>query len=176
MAADSHRTHRRRRPLHGSPLYMSAVDDRVKAAMDLESSLEQDEYRPTALMANVKDVGRPFPMSMVIGNDMVKTALLLAAVNPAMGGVVISGRRGTCKSVLARALHRLLPPIERVKDSAYNLDPEAPDQMDSFTLSELEASGKEFAELEREICEAPFVQVSGAQCKSFEASCASVGR
>ncbi|KAG5188517.1 magnesium chelatase subunit D, putative chloroplast precursor [Tribonema minus] len=138
----------------------SGVDDRVKAAMEYEALLQaSEEPRPRALMANIKDVGRPFPMSMIIGNDNIKTALLLAAVNPAMGGVVISGRRGTAKSVLARALHRLLPPIERVKGSNYNLDPEIPDQVDSFTAEMLAAEGKELGELEREIVEAPFVQV-----------------
>eukprot|EP00904_Undaria_pinnatifida_P010858 jgi/Undpi1/6902/HiC_scaffold_21.g09377.m1 len=102
---------------------------------------------------------RAYPMSKIVGQDMVKLALLLAAVNPAMGGVLISGRRGTAKSILARAVHSVLPPIERIKDSPYNLDPEMPEMMDDFTAAMLKRDGKEFSDLETEIVDAPFVQV-----------------
>jgi magnesium chelatase subunit I len=53
----------------------------------------------------------------------MKTALLLNAVDPAIGGVLISGQKGTGKSTAVRALARILPQIEVVQGCPYNCDP-----------------------------------------------------
>lgn len=52
------------------------------------------------------------------------------------------------------------PSYRVLQDSAYNLDPEKPEMMDDFTAVMLEKEGKEFSDLETEIVDAPFVQVS----------------
>ena len=61
-----------------------------------------------------------FPFSAIVGQDEMKRALLIASVDPSIGGVMVFGDRGTGKSTAARALAGLLPPIAAIKDCPYN--------------------------------------------------------
>lgn len=67
-----------------------------------------------------------FPFSAIVGQQQLKTALLLCAVDPTLGGVLIRGDKGTAKSTAARALPDILPPIERVEGCAFNCTPGLP--------------------------------------------------
>ncbi len=69
-----------------------------------------------------------YPFTAIVGQERMKRALILNAVNPSIGGVLIRGERGTAKSTAARALAALLPEIEVVADCRFNCDPRRPDQ------------------------------------------------
>ena len=64
-----------------------------------------------------------FPFSAIVGQEEMKQALILTAVDPTIGGVLIFGDRGTGKSTAVRALASLLPPISVVDGCAYNCEP-----------------------------------------------------
>jgi magnesium chelatase subunit I len=68
----------------------------------------------------------PFPFSAIVGQDEMKLALLIAAVDGAIGGVLVFGDRGTGKSTAVRALAALLPPMKVVVGCPYGCDPAAP--------------------------------------------------
>ena len=64
-----------------------------------------------------------YPFPAIVGQDLMKRALLLNAVNPRIGGVLIRGERGTAKSTAARALASLLPDVEVIEDCRFGCDP-----------------------------------------------------
>lgn len=135
----------------------SVAEDRARAAMEAEEAASNVQVGKQA--DQMMSGGRPFPLSMVVGQDPIKQALLLSAVNYRMGGVVISGGKGTAKSVMARALHQLLPPIEVIKGSPFNIDPAGEFGIDDFLRTDLDNGGVPLDERETEVITAPFVQV-----------------
>ncbi len=68
-------------------------------------------------------MSRAFPFSAIVGQDDMKQALLLAAVDPSIGGVLVLGDRGTGKSTAVRALAAILPPIRVVEGCPYGCEP-----------------------------------------------------
>eukprot|EP00887_Chlorella_sp_A99_P000888 scaffold5.g888.t1 len=97
-----------------------------------------------------------FPLAAVVGMDHIKQALLLGAVDTGLGGIAIAGRRGTAKSIMARGVHALLPPIEVVEGSICNADPENPAEWEEGLAEKIAAAG---GEVRARVRDAPFVQI-----------------
>lgn len=64
-----------------------------------------------------------YPFTAIVGQERMKKALVLNAINPKIGGVLIRGEKGTAKSTVVRALADLLPEIEVVEGCRYGCDP-----------------------------------------------------
>ncbi|WP_320665075.1 magnesium chelatase ATPase subunit D [Prochlorococcus sp. MIT 1223] len=146
------------------------------------ASQENPTYNSSGTEGSLaKDIAnRSFPLAAITGHGTLKLALMLAAVDPCLGGVIIAGGRGTGKSVLARALHALIPPIEILDTDnsqenqsedlcplsiGRNLDPNASDEWDQSTKEFLEEKLGFFSknlssnDLPVKVVPAPFVQV-----------------
>ena len=86
-----------------------------------------------------------YPFTAIVGQDVLKRALILNVVNPGVGGVLIRGEKGTGKSIAVRALSDILPEIEIVKGCKYNCDPKKPDKFCNDCKA-LQEKGELFAE------------------------------
>ena len=145
-------------------------------------TLESDVKITTNIkeLMNNRDSQNAFPLAAITGHNLLKLSLLLAAVDPSLGGVIIAGGRGTGKSVLARGLHSLIPPIDvldsevtlrnleinidNYKPVSRNLDPDKPEEWDenlkkickNILLKDNDALKDLIA---RKVVSAPFIQV-----------------
>ena len=84
----------------------------------------------------------PFPFSAIVGQDEMKLAVLIAAVDAGVGGVLIFGDRGTGKSTAVRALAALLPPMTVVAGCRYGCDPKAAPTCGGAEVCEARARNK----------------------------------
>ena len=91
-----------------------------------------------------------FPFTSIVGQERMKRALVLNAVDPRIGGVLIRGERGTAKSTAARAMAALLPQIEVFVDSPFNDDPHSPNTWSDWVKEQM-ACGKELEIGKRQI-------------------------
>src|SRR5512144_637824 len=67
-----------------------------------------------------------YPFTAIVGQDRMRRALILNAIDPRIGGVLIRGERGTAKSTAARALAALLPQVRIVQGCRFGCDPDTP--------------------------------------------------
>ncbi len=82
-----------------------------------------------------------YPFTAIVGQERMKRALLLNAVHPLIGGVLIRGERGTAKSTAARALAALLPDIEAVEGCPFSCHPDRPAGLCATCQRQPEANG-----------------------------------
>lgn len=91
-----------------------------------------------------------YPFTAIVGQERMKRALVLNAVNPRIGGVLIRGERGTAKSTAARAMAALLPKIQVFAESPFNDDPNEPNTWSDWVKENI-SSGKKLDVCERQI-------------------------
>lgn len=89
-----------------------------------------------------------YPFSAIVGQNKLKRALLLCAINPSIGGVLIKGEKGTAKSTAARGLSSIMPFIQRITASFFNTSEQ-----------EYLSVNKGIDEVELEDIEVPFVDL-----------------
>lgn len=96
----------------------------VKLPRETPPAAQSMPTTPRAILATQEiDAQAPFPFSAIVGQDDMKLAFLIAAIDSSVGGVLVFGDRGTGKSTAVRALARLLPLMHAVADCAYNCNP-----------------------------------------------------
>ncbi|KAK4492350.1 hypothetical protein RD792_003154 [Penstemon davidsonii] len=130
----------------------TATLDSTNGAVGIAPEKKEDERNSST------PYGRQFfPLAAVVGQDAIKTALLLGAIDREIGGIAISGKRGTAKTIMARGLHDILPPIEVVSGSISNADPAKPEEWEDCLDNRVEYDSAGI--VKAQIVRSPFVQI-----------------
>lgn len=96
-----------------------------------------------------------YPFTAVVGQERMKRALVLNAVNTRIGGVLIRGERGTAKSTAARALAALLPKVKTFADCRFGCHPDRP----TTWCTECKEKAENSVERRVEMLPTPFVNL-----------------
>ncbi len=83
-----------------------------------------------------------YPFTAVVGQERVRNALILTAIDPRLGGVLISGPKGSGKSTIIRALEDILPTAEHVEGCRFDCDPRDVHNLCSSCMSKLASEGR----------------------------------
>ncbi|HUV81962.1 MAG TPA: ATP-binding protein [archaeon] len=97
--------------IHGNILEVPKFEEKDDSKKIMRSHIETKTHRVL------------FPFSAIVGQEKMKRALILNAINPSIGGVLIRGQKGTAKSTAVRGLVEILPEIEVVAGDTYSCDP-----------------------------------------------------
>src|SRR5689334_3126879 len=94
-----------------------------------ERSLTRSRSVPKPTSQKSLKAASVYPFAGIVGQDEMKLALVLNVIDPAIGGVLLMGHRGTGKSTAVRALADLLPLMAVVRGCRYHCDPAANEQL-----------------------------------------------
>lgn len=144
-----------RRSPRAAPI-AAASEPKTAADRALEVQLMDNAgSEPSYVSTKSVRMQRSYPLTEVVGMDHIKQALLLGAVDNQLGGIAIAGRRGTAKSIMARGVHSLLPPIEVIKGSICNADPANADEWEDGLAEKLAV----LDQMPIQIRDPPFIQI-----------------
>jgi magnesium chelatase subunit I len=103
-----------------------------KVVVQAEIAAPQKQAPPASLPAPDASMQKTqrdvYPFTAVVGQESMKLALILNAIDINIGGVLLEGQKGTAKSIAVRGLAELLPTFKRVQGCRFNCDPESPEK------------------------------------------------
>ncbi|MEM3567727.1 MAG: zinc ribbon domain-containing protein, partial [Thermoplasmata archaeon] len=107
----------------GTPVASAAVTQAAPGVAQAPPPQPYDRAMLTAFKQEMKIQRELFPFTAIVGQEDMKLALILNAIDPDIGGVLIQGQKGTGKSISVRGLAELLPEIEVISGCLYSCDP-----------------------------------------------------